>query len=39
METRVEIYVTREEADAALAEVLRDEPSWQDQLAVVEIEF
>ena len=35
----VEIYVTRDEAEAALADVLRDEPSWDCELAIVEVEL
>jgi hypothetical protein len=35
----VEFYVTRGEAEAALADVLHDEPLWEDELGVVPVEF
>jgi hypothetical protein len=35
----LEFYVTREEADAALREVLADEPGWLCELGVVPIVF
>jgi hypothetical protein len=35
----LEFFVTRDEAEAALADVLQDEPEWADELGVVTIEF
>jgi hypothetical protein len=35
----IEFFVTREEADTALVDVLRDEPEWAGELGVVPIEF
>ena len=33
----VELYTTRERAEAELAEVLADEPDWRDVLSVVPV--
>jgi hypothetical protein len=33
----VEFYVRRAEAEAALADVLRDEPEWEGELGIVPI--
>jgi hypothetical protein len=35
----IEFFLCREEADAALRDVLRDEPEWAGQLGVMPIEF
>jgi len=35
----IEFYVSRDDADAALADVLRDEPEWFGELGVVRVEF
>lgn len=35
----VDVFLRREDADAALAECLRDEPGWVDVLSVVPIEL
>jgi hypothetical protein len=35
----VDWYVPRDEANNALAEVLRDEPDWEGVVDVVEVEF
>ena len=35
----VEVYLTSEEAEAALQDVLHDEPEWVDDVSVVEIEL
>jgi hypothetical protein len=35
----VELFASREDAEAALADVLRDEPSWRDLVVVQQIEF
>jgi hypothetical protein len=35
----IDFYVSREEADAALRDVLTDEPEWSGELGVVAIEF
>jgi hypothetical protein len=35
----IEFYVSREEADAELENVLEDEPEWAGEIAVVAIEF
>jgi hypothetical protein len=35
----IEFYVSREDADAALRDVLRDEPAWVGELGVVPVEF
>jgi hypothetical protein len=33
----VEFYVTRAQAEAALVDVLRDEPEWEGELGIVPI--
>jgi hypothetical protein len=35
----IDVYLTREEAEAALADCLRDEPEWRDLLRIEEIEL
>jgi hypothetical protein len=35
----IDFYLSREEADAALRDVLADEPEWTGELGVVPIEF
>jgi hypothetical protein len=35
----IEFYVSREDADAALTDALRDEPAWAGELGVVPVEF
>ena len=35
----VDVYLRRRDADEALAAVLRDEPTWEPNFSVVEIEF
>jgi hypothetical protein len=35
----VDFYTSREEAEAALGDVLRDEPTWSQDLCVVSIEI
>jgi hypothetical protein len=35
----IEFYGTEAEADAALRDVLRDEPEWKDELGVIAVEF
>lgn len=35
----IEFYNSQAEADAALSDVLRDEPDWKGELAVVTVEF
>jgi hypothetical protein len=35
----LEFYGSREEAEAALRDVLRDEPEWEGELGVVTVEF
>jgi hypothetical protein len=35
----IEFYATRAEADAALRDVLTDEPEWKGELDVVAVEF
>ena len=34
-----DLFVTREKAEAELAEILEDEPDWQDVLSVVPIQL
>jgi hypothetical protein len=33
----IEFYASREEAEKALSDVLRDEPAWQGELGVVPV--
>ena len=35
----IEFYCSREEAEAALLEVLRDEPEWEGELSVIAVEL
>jgi hypothetical protein len=35
----IEFYASRQEANAALEDVLRDEPEWQGELGIISIEF
>lgn len=35
----IEFYGTQAEADAALRDVLRDEPEWKGELGVIAVEF
>jgi hypothetical protein len=35
----IEFYVSRDEADTALRDVLTDEPTWVGELGVVPVEF
>jgi hypothetical protein len=35
----VELFVQREDAEGALAEVLADEPTWAGELAVVSVDL
>jgi hypothetical protein len=35
----IEFYLSREEAESALRDVLSDEPEWEGELAVVTIEL
>jgi hypothetical protein len=35
----IEFYPSREEAEAALRDVLRDEPGWAGEVGVIAIEF
>ncbi len=38
-EEAVDVFIRREDADAALADCLRDQPAWADVLSVVPIEL
>jgi hypothetical protein len=35
----IEFYGSQAEADAALRDVLRDEPQWEGELGVITVEF
>ena len=35
----VEFYLTREKAEAALRDVLSDEPDWEGEISVVEVDL
>jgi hypothetical protein len=35
----IELYVRREDAEAALRDVLTDDPEWEGELGIVTIEF
>jgi hypothetical protein len=35
----IEFYVTQAQAEAALGDVLRDEPEWKGELGVIAVEF
>lgn len=39
MDEAIELYPTREQAEATLEEILRDEPEWRDVVYVVQFEL
>jgi hypothetical protein len=39
LEEVVELFVSRDEAERTLREVLRDEPDWREILGLVRVEF